>query len=74
MLHLTLKEVEAVDQATGCSSNQELGTVLSPFDGPLHHPDFYVPRVTRFFAGLLLGAFRDAGSGGKGKRQHSASS
>jgi hypothetical protein len=22
-----------------------------------HHPEFYVPRITRFFAGLLLGAF-----------------
>lgn len=74
MLHLTLQEVEVVDRVTNCSSAQEPGTARYPFDRPLHHPDFYVPRVTRFFAGLLLGAFRGGESGAKGKRQQSASS
>ena len=26
-----------------------------------HHPEFYIPRVTRMFAGFMFGAYRAAG-------------
>jgi hypothetical protein len=54
MSHLTLEEV--VDRV----NNRYIGDQRTAGDRARsrpHHPEFYVPRITRFFAGLLLGAF-----------------
>ena len=54
MSHLTLEEV--VDRV----NNRYIGDQRTAGDrvrSRPHQPEFYVPRITRFFAGLLLGAF-----------------
>lgn len=56
MSHLTLEEV--VDRVNNrYLSIGDQRTAGDRARSRPHHPEFYVPRITRFFAGLLLGAF-----------------
>jgi hypothetical protein len=54
MAHLTLQEV--IDRVNGnhfyYSTRKLQGVKTRP-----HHPEYYVPRITRFLAGLMFGAF-----------------
>jgi hypothetical protein len=60
MSHLTLEEVvDRVNNRYLSISDQR--TTGDRIGSRPHHPEFYVPRITRFFAGLLLGAFPAAG-------------
>ena len=57
MAHLTLQEV--IDRVNRnhfyYSTREPQGVKSRP-----HHPDYYVPRITRFLAGLMFGAFPTA--------------
>jgi hypothetical protein len=56
MSHLTLEEV--VDRVNNrYLSIRDQRTAGDRVGSRPHHAEFYVPRITRFFAGLLLGAF-----------------
>ena len=55
MAHLTLQEV--LDRINdNYPSRKRQDYVDGGGESLSHHPEFYVPRVTRFLAGLLLGA------------------
>jgi hypothetical protein len=56
MAHLTLQEV--IDRINNNYPPRKRQNYLDGVrERASYHPEFYVPRVTRFFAGLLLGAF-----------------
>ena len=60
MSHLTLQE--GIDRVNNrYLSIRDQRTADDRVGSRPHHPEFYVPRITRFFAGLLLGAFPAAG-------------
>ena len=64
MAHLTLQEVvDRINQNYSYYSKRELRSTRKPVESRPHHPEYYVPRITRFFAGLMFGAFRASGSG-----------
>ena len=57
MAHLTLQEViDRVNHNYFYYSTGEQRRV----QGQPHHPEYYVPRMARLFAGLVFGAFRAA--------------
>ncbi len=58
MSPLTLQEV--IDRVNNFPSAQNPRPSGYHFESRLHGPEVYVPRVTMFFAGLLLGAFRSS--------------
>lgn len=53
MAHLTLQEVIDRVNHNHCARK--------PVESRPHHPEYYVPRITRLLAGLMLGAFRASG-------------
>jgi hypothetical protein len=55
MPHLTLQEV--IDRVNNDSSRKELRAADARAVSQSHRPEFYVPRITRIFAGLWFGAF-----------------
>jgi hypothetical protein len=68
MPHLTLQEVIDRINIDRVSNNapsrreparKEPGGVCAVSQS--HHPEFYIPRITRVLAGLLFGAFPSAG-------------
>ncbi len=59
MAHLTLQEV--IDRINNNRFSSKHRFVRGDGERRAHHPEFYVPRITRFFAGLLLGAAFPAG-------------
>jgi hypothetical protein len=54
MAHLTLQEV--IDRINNNYPSSKHQFVSGDGERRSHHPEFYLPRITRFFAGLLLGA------------------
>ena len=59
MAHLTLQEViDRVNSNSIYYSTRELKGERNRGERRPHHPEFYVPRVTRMFAGFVFGAFR----------------
>jgi hypothetical protein len=63
MAHLTLQEViDRINQNYSYYSKRELRSARKPVESRPHHPEYYVPRVTRLFAGWMFGAFRASGS------------
>jgi hypothetical protein len=63
MAHLTLQEViDRINQNYYYYSKRELRSAPKPVESRPHHPEYYVPRVTRLVAGLMFGAFRASGS------------
>jgi hypothetical protein len=63
MAHLTLQEVvDRINQNYSYYSKRKLRSTRKPAESRPHHPEYYVPRITRFFAGLMFGAFRASGS------------
>jgi hypothetical protein len=42
-------------------STRELHGAGTRIESRSHHPEYYVPRITRLVAGLLFGAFRGGG-------------
>ena len=59
MAHLTLQEViDRINQNYSYYSKRELRSARKPVESRPHHPEYYVPRVTRLFAGWMFGAFR----------------
>jgi len=62
MDHLMLQEL--IDRANpnhSCYSTREPHCAGTRIESRPHHPEYYVPRITRFVAGLLFGAFRGGG-------------
>jgi hypothetical protein len=63
MAHLTLQEViDRVNHNHSYYSKKQLRSARKPVESRPHHPEYYVPRITRLFAGLMVGAFRASGS------------
>ena len=63
MAHLTLQEViDRVNKNLSYYSTRELKGERNRGERRPHHPESYVPRVTRMFAGIWFGAFRAAGT------------
>jgi hypothetical protein len=63
MAHLTLQEViDRINQNYSYYSKRELRSARKPVESGPHHPEYYVPRITRLLAGLMFGAFRASGS------------
>jgi len=63
MAHLTLQEViDRINQNYSYYSKREPRSARKPVESRPHHPEYYVPRVTRLFAGWMFGAFRASGS------------
>jgi hypothetical protein len=61
MAHLTLQEViERVNSNYFYYSARELRRERNRDVTRPHHPAFYVPRITRMFAGLMFNAVRAA--------------
>jgi hypothetical protein len=61
MAHLTLQEViDRVNHNYFHYSKRELRGARNHAENQPHHPDYYVPRITRFLAGFMFGAFRAA--------------
>lgn len=59
MAHLTLQEViDRVNSNYSYYSARELRGERNGYETRRHRPEFYVPRITRMFAGLMSGAFR----------------
>ena len=56
MAHLTWQEV--IDRVNNFPYPKNRRRAGYRFEPRPHDPEVYVPRVTKFFAGLLLGAFR----------------
>lgn len=55
MPHLTLQEV--IDRIRkNYPSNKEERNTADRKENSSHRPEFYIPRITRLFASLLLGA------------------
>jgi hypothetical protein len=62
MAHLTLQEViDRVNHNHSYYSKKQLRSARKPVESRPHHPEYYVPRITRLLAGLMLGAFRASG-------------
>jgi hypothetical protein len=60
--HLTLQEViDRVNHNSTYYSTRELKGERNRSEMQPHQPEFYVPRITRVFAGFIFGAFRAAG-------------
>jgi hypothetical protein len=55
MPHLTLQEVIDRIRKNYPSKKEELATKERQ-ENASHRPEFYIPRITRLFASLLLGA------------------
>lgn len=63
MAHLTLQEViDRINHNYSYYSNRELRSARKPVESRPHHPEYYVPRIIRLFAGWMFGAFRASGS------------
>ncbi len=61
MAHLTLQEViDRVNSNYSYYPARELRRERNGDETRPHYPEFYVPRITRMFAGLMFGAFRAA--------------
>jgi hypothetical protein len=59
MAHLTLREViDLINRKHSYYSSRELRGASNGVQTRLHHPEYYVPRITRLFAGLLFGKLR----------------
>jgi len=62
MAHLMLQEpIDRAKPNHSCYSTRELHGAGTRIESRPHHPEYYVPRITRLVAGLLLGAFRGGG-------------
>jgi hypothetical protein len=61
--HLTLQEViDRVNNNLTYYSTHELKGDRNRGEMRPHHPEFYVPRITRMFSGFLFGPFRVVGN------------
>jgi len=61
MDHLTLQEViDRVNYNYFQYSKRELRSARDRAEDRPHHPDYYVPRITRFFACFIFKEFRAA--------------
>jgi hypothetical protein len=61
MAHLTLQEVlDRVNHNYFYYSSKQLRGARNWVESRPHHPEYYVPRITRFLAGFMFGAFRAA--------------
>jgi hypothetical protein len=59
--HLTLQEVvDRVNYNSTFYSTRELKGERNRGEMRPHQPEFYVPRITRMFAGFMFGTFRAA--------------
>jgi hypothetical protein len=59
--HLTLQEViDRINNNVSYDSTSGLKGERNRGERRTHHPEFYIPRVTRMLADFMFGAFRAA--------------